>query len=72
MVHPQRDAAKDEKDKTFRRLPKCVVPIHYNLTFQPDRFEPLIDGRMSVRVEVRNFRIKIRFIYSKTYSKQIF
>jgi len=48
----RRSTKEEDKEKKFRRLPKCVVPIHYNLSFQPDEYEPILDGRMSVKVQV--------------------
>ncbi|OXA58934.1 Puromycin-sensitive aminopeptidase [Folsomia candida] len=48
----RRSPEKKKDDRVFRRLPKCVVPVHYDLWFQPSNHEPVLHGKLSLRVQV--------------------
>ena len=40
--------------KAFERLPKSVVPIHYEITIKPDLFKLVFEGHESVTLKVWN------------------
>lgn len=49
------------ENKPFQRLPKCVVPKHYNLELVPNLEKFTFTGKTAVKVSVRgNFIISLR------------
>jgi len=52
MVRGEKDNG--HADKKSCRLPKCVAPDHYTLLFVPNMTDPVLEGHMEVRVDVRN------------------
>lgn len=43
--------------KAFERLPKSVVPVHYEITIKPDLVKLVFEGHESVTLKVRAFLI---------------
>lgn len=40
--------------KAFERLPKSVVPVHYEITIKPDLVKLVFEGHESVTLKVRH------------------
>ena len=45
-------AAVDAVSKVFERLPKSVVPVHYEITIKPDLFKLVFEGTENVTLKV--------------------
>ena len=43
--------------KTFERLPKSVVPIHYEIRIKPDLVKLLFEGDETISIKVFNFNL---------------
>ncbi|PSN57011.1 Puromycin-sensitive aminopeptidase [Blattella germanica] len=47
------------ESKPFERLPKTVVPVHYNLQLKPDLKTFLFEGHETIKIEVKEVTDKI-------------
>ena len=45
------------ESKPFERLPKSVVPKHYDLQIKPDLKTFIFEGQETVKVEVSNWEV---------------
>ena len=45
-------ATVDAVSKVFERLPKSVIPVHYEITIKPDLFELVFEGTEKVTLTV--------------------
>lgn len=60
-----------EEDKVFRRLPKCVFPLHYDLTFQPAENQQTLNGKLNLRVQVSYLSSSIVFCFILSVGTEI-
>jgi hypothetical protein len=55
------------ESKPFERLPKSVVPKHYDLQIKPDLKLFIFEGQETVKVEVSNWQVLMSILKTFFY-----